>query len=63
MGTFYTKRKVENPIDRTRSVLVPKLLVEEVGTFPSRGIETFGAQTEESAFCALTKADSSLHSE
>ena len=28
MGTFYTRCKVENIIDRTRSAVVPKLLVD-----------------------------------
>lgn len=28
MGTFYTKCKVENPSERTRSVVIPKLLVD-----------------------------------
>lgn len=28
MGTFHTKCKVENPTDRTRSVFIPKLLVD-----------------------------------
>ena len=28
MGTLYTRCKVENPTDRTRSVVIPKLLVD-----------------------------------
>lgn len=28
MGTFHTKCKIENPTDRTRSVVIPKLLVD-----------------------------------
>ena len=28
MGTFHTKCKIENPTDRTRSVVLPKLLVD-----------------------------------
>jgi predicted aspartyl protease len=28
MGTFYTKCKIENSVDRTKSVIIPKLLVD-----------------------------------
>jgi len=28
MGTFYTKCKIENAVDRAKSVIVPKLLVD-----------------------------------
>lgn len=28
MGTFYTKCKVENTVDRSRSVVIPRLLVD-----------------------------------
>jgi hypothetical protein len=28
MGTFYTRCKIENSIDRTKSALIPKLLVD-----------------------------------
>jgi len=28
MGTFYTKCKIENSVDRAKSVIVPKLLVD-----------------------------------
>ena len=28
MGTFYVKCKIENPVERTRSVVIPKLLVD-----------------------------------
>jgi predicted aspartyl protease len=28
MGTFYTRCKIENSVDRTKSVVIPKLLVD-----------------------------------
>lgn len=49
MGTFYTKCKVENPVNRTRSVVVPKLLVDtgsEYSWFPERSLEKIGIQRE-----------------
>jgi len=49
MGTFYTKCKVENPIDRTRSVVVPKLLVDtgsEYSWVSERTLEKLGIQRE-----------------
>lgn len=49
MGTFYTKCKVENPIDRTRSVVVPKLLVDtgsEYSWVSERMLERIGIQRE-----------------
>jgi len=49
MGTFYTKCKVENPVDRTRSVVVPKLLVDtgsEYSWVPERTLEKIGIQRE-----------------
>lgn len=49
MGTFYTKCKVENPIDRTRSVVVPKLLVDtgsEYSWVSERTLERIGIQRE-----------------
>ena len=33
MGTFYTRCKVENVTDRTRSAVVPKLFVDTVSDF------------------------------
>lgn len=49
MGTFYTKCKVENPIDRTRSAVVPKLLVDtgsEYSWVSERTLEKIGIQRE-----------------
>jgi predicted aspartyl protease len=49
MGTFYTKCKVQNPIDRTRSVVVPKLLVDtgsEYSWVSERTLERIGIQRE-----------------
>jgi len=49
MGTFYTKCKVENPIDRTRSVVIPKLLVDtgsEYSWVSERTLERIGIQLE-----------------
>ena len=48
MGTFYAKCKIENPIDRSRSVVIAKLLVDTGSEFtwaPERMLE-------ESAFVA-----------
>ena len=28
MGTFYTRCKIENPVDRTKSAIIPKILVD-----------------------------------
>ena len=42
MGTFYVKCKVENPSDRSRSVIIPKLLVDTGSEFtwvPERILE------------------------
>jgi len=33
MGTFYTKCKIENPADRTKSVVIQKLLVDTGSEF------------------------------
>lgn len=49
MGTFYTKCKVENPVDRNRSVVVPKLLVDtgsEYSWVSERTLEKIGIQRE-----------------
>ena len=49
MGTFYTKCKVENPIDRTRSVVMPKVLVDtgsEYTRVSERTLERIGIQRE-----------------
>ena len=49
MGTFYAKCKVENPIDRSRSVIIPKLLVDTGSEFtwaPERMLERIGIRRE-----------------
>jgi predicted aspartyl protease len=49
MGTFYTKCKVENPVDRRRSAVVPKLLVDtgsEYSWVSERMLERIGIQRE-----------------
>ncbi len=49
MRTFYTKCKVENSIDRTRSVVIPKLLVDtgsENSWVSGRTLERIGIQQE-----------------
>ncbi|MGH8576011.1 MAG: aspartyl protease family protein [Gammaproteobacteria bacterium] len=49
MGTFYTKCKVENPSERTRSVVIPKLLVDtgsEYSWVSGRTLERIGIQHE-----------------
>jgi predicted aspartyl protease len=49
MGTFYAKCKIENPIDRTRSMVIPKLLVDtgsEYTWVSERTLERIGIQRE-----------------
>ena len=49
MGTFYTKCKVENPIDRTRSAVIPKILVDtgsEYTWVSERTLERIGIRCE-----------------
>ena len=49
MGTFYVKCKIENPVDRSRSAVVPKLLVDtgnEYTWVPGRTLERIGIQRE-----------------
>ena len=49
MGTFYIRCKFENPVDRTRSVVVPKLLVDTGSEFTwvsVRTLEKIGIQRE-----------------
>lgn len=49
MGTFYAKCKIENPIDRTRSVVISKLLVDtgsEYTWVPERQLERIGIRRE-----------------
>ncbi|MGH8602142.1 MAG: aspartyl protease family protein [Gammaproteobacteria bacterium] len=49
METFYTKCKVENPINRTRSAVIPKLLVDtgsEYSWVSERTLERIGIQQE-----------------
>ena len=49
MGTFHTKCKIENSTDRTRSVVIPKLLVEtgsEYTWVSARSLERIGISRE-----------------
>ena len=49
MGTLYTKCKIENPVDRTRSVVIPKLLVDTGSEYTwasERTLERIGIQRE-----------------
>jgi len=49
MGTFYAKCKIENPVDRSRSVVIPKLLVDtgsEYTWVSERTLERLGIQRE-----------------
>jgi predicted aspartyl protease len=49
MGTFYTKCKVENPVDRTRAIVLPKLLVDTGSEFtwvPEKSLERIGIRRE-----------------
>ena len=49
MGTFYTKCKIENPTERTRSVVIPKLLVDTGSEFtwvPEKTLEKIGIRRE-----------------
>jgi len=49
MGTFYVKCKIENPTDRSRSVIIPKLLVDTGSEFtwvPERTLERIGIGRE-----------------
>ena len=49
MGTFHTKCKIENPTDRTRSVVIPKLLVDSGNEYTwvsERSLERIGVSRE-----------------
>ena len=49
MGTFHAKCKIENPADRSRSVVIPKLLVDTGSEFtwaPERMLERIGIHRE-----------------
>jgi len=49
VGTFTIRCKLENPVDRTRSAVVPKLLVDtgsELTWVPERTLEKIGIQRE-----------------
>ena len=49
METFYTKCKIENPTDRTRSVVLPKLLVDSGSEYTwvsERSLERIGIRPE-----------------
>lgn len=49
MGTFYAKCKIENPTDRSRSVVIPKFLVDTGSEFtwaPEWLLERIGIRRE-----------------
>ena len=49
MGTFYAKCKIENPVDRARSVVLQRLLVDTGSEFtwvPERTLERIGIKRE-----------------
>jgi predicted aspartyl protease len=49
MGTFHAKCRIENPVDRTRSAVLPKLLVDtgsEYTWVSDRTLERIGIQRE-----------------
>lgn len=49
MGTFYTRCKIENVVDRTKSVVIPKLLVDtgsEYTWIPEATLEKLGISRE-----------------
>src|SRR5918993_445430 len=49
MGAFHTRGKIENPTDRSRSVVIPKLLVDTGSEFtwiPERMLERIGIRRE-----------------
>ena len=49
MGTFYVRCKVENHVDRSKSVVVPKLLVDTGSDYtwiPAKLLEKIGVQHE-----------------
>ena len=49
MGTFYVRCKVENHVDRSKSVVVPKLLVDTGSDYtwiPAKLLEKIGVQWE-----------------
>jgi predicted aspartyl protease len=49
MGTFFTRCKVENVIDRARSAIMPKMLIDtgsEYTWIPTKILEKIGVQRE-----------------
>lgn len=49
MGAFYAKCKIENSVDRSRSVVIPRLLVDtgsEYTWVPERSLEKIGVGKE-----------------
>jgi predicted aspartyl protease len=49
MGTFYAKCKIENPVERTRSAVLDKMLVDtgsEITWVPGKILERVGIQRE-----------------
>jgi len=57
MGTFYTRCKVENSVDRVRSAIVPKLLVDTGSDYtwiPAATLEKIGVQREKKDLAFVT---------
>jgi predicted aspartyl protease len=49
VGSFYTRCKIENPVERSRSVIIPKLLVDTGSEYTwvfDRTLERIGIQRE-----------------
>jgi predicted aspartyl protease len=49
MGTFHTRCKIENPTDRSRFVVIPKLLIDTGSEFtwvPEKTLERIGIRRE-----------------
>ena len=49
MGTFYTKCKIENTVDRSRSAVIPRLLVDTGSDYtwaPEKTLEKIGVRRE-----------------
>ena len=49
MGTFYTKCKIENAVERSKSVVIPRLLVDTGSDYtwvPAKSLEKIGVERE-----------------
>lgn len=49
MGVFHTRCKIENPVDRSKSAVIPKLLVDtgsEYTWVPAKTLERLGIKVE-----------------